>query len=95
MRNYSLIIALIITLGLIAVLSLQGFWVYSYYANPEHSLRHEALILVAYFSFYSLPFSILGAYLGKQLIATYSKIGKVIFTVSCCQIVIFIWAITY
>lgn len=95
MRNYSLIIALIIALGLIAVLSLQGFWVYSFYANPEHSLRYEALILVAYFSFYALPFSILGAYLGKQLIVTYSKVGKVIFTLSCCQIAIFIWAVSY
>ena len=95
MRNYSLIIALIITFGLIVVLSLQGFWAYSFYANPEHSLRYEALILAAYLSFYSLPFSILSAFLGKQLIATHSKTGKVIFTVSCCQIVIFIWALTY
>lgn len=85
-----------ISVCLLALLSLQAYWLYTFLANPESPSRYEILAGISYVSLFSIilwvPGIIIGYLIYKRL--RNKPVGIFTVSVSAIQSGIFLWALT-
>lgn len=85
-----------ISVCLLALLSLQAYWLFTFFINPENPSRHEMLAGIGFASIFSIilwmPGIIIGYLIYKRL--WNKSVGIFTVSLSLIQSVIFLWAIT-
>lgn len=81
---------------LVAILSLQAYWLFTYLANPENSTRYEILAGIGFTSLFSIIFWFPGIILGYLILNKLRNkaIGTFTLSVSAVQSGISLWALT-